>query len=106
MSSDVSIPPGKKTPMKKYQVLLQVISSNIDKYYRKTCIRIYIKRAQFLQRWRQIYRNIVQEQSGQATTEYAIFVGVLVVIAIVALIAFRPKIQDLWDVIKNGINSI
>lgn len=65
-----------------------------------------MKRAQFLQRWRQIYRNIVQEQSGQTTTEYAILVGVLVVIAIVTLIAFRPKIQDLWDAIKNGINSI
>lgn len=65
-----------------------------------------MKRAQFLQRWRQIYRNIVQEQSGQATTEYAILVGVLVVIAIVVLIAFRPKIQDLWDAIKNEINSI
>lgn len=65
-----------------------------------------MKRAQFLQRWQQIYRNIVQEQSGQATTEYSILVGVLVVIAIVALIAFRPKIQDLWDAIKNEINSI
>ena len=33
---------------------------------------------------------------GQGTTEYAILVGVLVVIAIIAITVFRPKIQELW----------
>lgn len=45
-------------------------------------------------------------ESGQGTTEYAILVGVLVVIAILAITVFRPKIQELWDAIANGINSL
>lgn len=43
---------------------------------------------------------------GQGTTEYAILVGVLVVIAILAITLFRPKIQELWDAIANGINGL
>ena len=43
---------------------------------------------------------------GQGTTEYAILVGVLVVIAIVAITLFRPKIQELWDAIAAGINGL
>ena len=46
------------------------------------------------------------ETRGQGTTEYAILVGVLVVIAIVAIIAFRGKVQELWTAIANGINSL
>ena len=45
-------------------------------------------------------------EGGQGTTEYAILVGVLVVIAIVAITLFRPKIQELWDAIANGINGL
>lgn len=43
---------------------------------------------------------------GQGTTEYAILVGVLVVIAIIAITVFRPKIQELWDAISSGINGL
>jgi Flp pilus assembly pilin Flp len=43
---------------------------------------------------------------GQGTTEYAILVGVLVVIAIVAIIAFRDKVSEMWDAIASGINSL
>lgn len=43
---------------------------------------------------------------GQGTTEYAILVGVLVVIAIIAITLFRPKLQELWDAIASGINSL
>ena len=43
---------------------------------------------------------------GQGTTEYAILVGVLVVIAIIAITLFRPKIQELWDAIASGINGL
>lgn len=46
------------------------------------------------------------EVSGQGTTEYAILVGVLVVIAILAITVFRPKLQELWDAIANGINGL
>ena len=52
------------------------------------------------------FRVRTSEVSGQGTTEYAILVGVLVVIAILAITVFRPKLQELWDAIANGINSL
>ena len=51
-------------------------------------------------------RRGLSDEGGQGTTEYAILVGVLVVIAIVAITLFRPKIQELWDAIANGINGL
>jgi Flp pilus assembly pilin Flp len=48
----------------------------------------------------------LRERKGQGTTEYAILVGVLVVIAIIAVIAFRGKLQELWDGIIAGINGL
>ncbi len=50
--------------------------------------------------------RVWKNERGQATTEYAILVGVLVVIAIVAIIAFRGKISELWQAISDGINSL
>lgn len=50
--------------------------------------------------------RMLRERSGQGTTEYAILVGVLVVIAIVAIVAFRGKVQELWNAIAQGINSL
>jgi Flp pilus assembly pilin Flp len=47
-----------------------------------------------------------EDERGQGTTEYAILVGVLVVIAIVAIIAFRDKVSELWEAISTGINSL
>ncbi len=47
-----------------------------------------------------------KKDSGQGTTEYAILVGVLVVIAILAVALFRDKLQELWDSIADGINSL
>lgn len=46
------------------------------------------------------------DESGQGTTEYAILVGVLVVIAILAIALFRDNLQALWDAIASGINSL
>ena len=59
------------------------------------CIRCYVAAQGF-----------IRDQRGQGTTEYAILVGVLVVIAIAAITIFRPKIQELWDAISNGINGL
>ncbi len=51
-------------------------------------------------------RALVHEVRAQGTTEYAILVGVLVVIAILAIIAFRDRVSELWDAISSGINSL
>lgn len=51
-------------------------------------------------------RQLARSTSGQGTTEYAILVGVLVVIAILAIMVFRPKLQELWNAIADGINGL
>lgn len=52
------------------------------------------------------FRELALETRAQGTTEYAILVGVLVVIAILAIIAFRDRVSELWDAISSGINSL
>lgn len=59
-----------------------------------------------LGRMRDIAGDAACEQAAQGTTEYAILVGVLVVIAILAIIAFRDKVSELWNAISSGINSL
>ncbi|NLG10171.1 MAG: class III signal peptide-containing protein [Coriobacteriaceae bacterium] len=51
-------------------------------------------------------RMFLMDGKGQGTTEYAILVGVLVVIAIIAVTAFRGKLQELWEAISSGINDL
>lgn len=48
----------------------------------------------------------LSSKKAHGTTEYAILVGVLVVIAILAIVVFRPKLQELWDAITSGMNSL
>lgn len=50
--------------------------------------------------------QLKRREEGQGTTEYAILVGVLVVIAIIAITLFRPKLQELWNAIAEGVNSL
>lgn len=57
-------------------------------------------------RTQQALKRLLADESGQGTTEYAILVGVLVVIAIVAIVAFRGTVQSLWTAITDGINSL
>ena len=57
-------------------------------------------------RARQRAEELLREESAQGTTEYAILVGVLVVIAIIAIVAFKSKVEELWNAIKDGINSL
>lgn len=45
-------------------------------------------------------------EEGQGTTEYAILVGVLAVIAMIAIAAFKDKIAALWDAITGGVNGL
>lgn len=51
-------------------------------------------------------RAKIANERGQGTTEYAILVGVLVVIAILAITVFRPKLEELWLAISDGINGL
>lgn len=51
-------------------------------------------------------RRMVGDEDGQGTTEYAILVGVIVVIAIVAVSAFKGRLQELWNSIADGINGL
>lgn len=55
---------------------------------------------------KELLKGIDCDERGQGTTEYAILVGVLVVIAIVAVLAFRDRVSELWDAIATGINSL
>lgn len=48
----------------------------------------------------------LNDTKAQGTTEYAILVGVLVVIAILAIAIFRPKLEELWNAIAEGINGL
>jgi Flp pilus assembly pilin Flp len=48
----------------------------------------------------------LRDCKGQGTTEYAILVGVLVVVAIIAVVAFRGKLQELWEGIADAVNSL
>lgn len=57
-------------------------------------------------RARQHTGALLREESAQGTTEYAILVGVLVVIAIIAIVAFKGKVEELWNAISDGINSL
>lgn len=45
-------------------------------------------------------------EAGQGTTEYAILVGILAVIAMIAIAAFKDRISELWDAITNGVNGL
>lgn len=60
----------------------------------------------YLAKWTCGINRALRREEGQGTTEYAILVGVLVVIAILAIAVFRPKLQELWNAIAEGINSL
>lgn len=64
--------------------------------------RVFNRYMQFRARMVALFRD----RKGQGTTEYAILVGVLVVIAILAITLFKPKIQELWNAIASGINGL
>ncbi|MDM8246473.1 hypothetical protein QUW40_07650 [Collinsella tanakaei] len=51
-------------------------------------------------------KRLLREERAQGTTEYAILVGVLVVIAITAIVALRGPIQSLWDAITKGFKDL
>lgn len=44
--------------------------------------------------------------AGASSNSYHRLTCVLVVIAIIAITVFRPKLQELWDSIADGINAL
>lgn len=46
------------------------------------------------------------KERGQGTTEYAILVGILAVVAMIAIAAFKDRVSELWDAITNGVNGL
>ncbi len=60
----------------------------------------------YTMKWLETLKCKAVSKSGQGTTEYAILVGVLVVIAIIAIVAFKPSLQALWDAIQEGMSSL
>lgn len=47
-----------------------------------------------------------KDDSGQGTVEYAILVGMLVIIGIAAILAVSGKIAPLWTSIQEAFNKI
>lgn len=68
--------------------------------------KIWIQGILKLSQVKQKAKATLKDTRGQGTVEYAILVGVLVVIAIIAVIAFKPKIDELWSKIRDNINGL
>lgn len=70
----------------------------LNKWLKSKILEIYLRLNKF--------QKIIIKKDGQGTTEYAILVGVLVVIAILAIAIFKPKLEELWNAIADGINGL
>jgi len=52
-------------------------------------------------------KNKLSDEKGQGTTEYAILLGFIVIIGVVAaIVLFGNNLKDLWDQVNAGMNSI
>ncbi len=71
------------------------------------CVRVWTAaKSRLALRTRRRMDPATETDAGQGTTEYAILVGVLVVIAILAIMVFRPRLQELWNAIAEGISGL
>ena len=70
------------------------------------CVQLFLAAQSGVQRLGRTVRECLRSESGQGTTEYAILVGVLVVIAIAAIGLFKPKLEELWNGIVSGMASL
>ena len=52
------------------------------------------------------FKRKMEESKGQGTAEYAILVGVLVLIAIAGINLFKGHFEELWNEIAASINAL
>jgi Flp pilus assembly pilin Flp len=57
-------------------------------------------------RYRLRNSRLLKDNRGQGTVEYAILVGVLVVIAVIVVMALRVPIMNLWNDIQTSLASV
>ena len=50
--------------------------------------------------------ELAKSAKGQGTAEYAILVGVLVLVAILAIALLQPKLKELWEAIQAGVDNL
>lgn len=50
-------------------------------------------------------RDLLQDESGQGMTEYALIIGIVAIMLIAALVAFRDQIAAVFDRITNGLKN-
>jgi Flp pilus assembly pilin Flp len=52
-----------------------------------------------------ILRKLWQDESGQATVEYALVIGLAAIAVVGAVVAFRTQLQALWTAITGVLTT-
>jgi len=50
-------------------------------------------------------RDLLQDERGQGMTEYALIIGIVAIMLITALVAFRQQIADIFTRITSGLHD-
>ena len=51
-------------------------------------------------------RKWFKDEEGQGMVEYGLIIGLIAVVVIVALVALRPKIRDMFNDVNDQIDAI
>lgn len=54
----------------------------------------------------QAKKKLARAERGQGTSEYAILIGVIVIIVVVAVLLFGDKLTQLWNAANNQMDTI
>lgn len=50
-------------------------------------------------------RDLLRDERGQGMTEYALIIGIVAIVLITALVAFRDQIADIFARITSGLRD-